>query len=279
MTTPTMRRIPGAPQSGLQSRMFSFIITNTVLCSSVPAWPRSSSKLIQTASIQQPEVSRPKTFNHQLHPQRTQLLTLPTVIKGQWCLSEIDTCQIVCDEQFASSSIQCNPNSLTYVCDCVSGWTPPIEYYGNSLPSLMCEQANANCIGENAGNVAGQRNCTVTIGAFCGDMDPKPGNLSSPSSSSSLPTSSHSSTTTTTTTTTTTPLTTTAKDNSPSGSPSPTSSAPPSNEEPIQFRWVEQRRKSWDRGGRGGAGGDRRGRVLSGLAEKEASCDGSRHGD
>ncbi|KAK3322755.1 hypothetical protein B0H66DRAFT_602185 [Apodospora peruviana] len=155
--------------------------------------------------------------------------------RNQWCLSEINTCRTVCDEQNASSSNLCDPDTLEYRCDCVSGWTPPIEYYKNSLPSLMCGRANSNCIAENVGDAVRQKNCTVTIGAFCGDMDPKPGNLSSSSSSltsSSTTISSHSSSTPTTT-----PLTTSSKD-SPTGSttnglPSPNNSAPPSNEEPV----------------------------------------------
>lgn len=53
-----------------------------------------------------------------------------------------------------------------------------MERYEHTLPTFMCEKTNQDCVTQNAGDVAAQNDCTVTIKRLCGDMTPAPGGRS-----------------------------------------------------------------------------------------------------
>jgi len=54
-----------------------------------------------------------------------------------------------------------------------------MQRYQHTLPTFMCEKTNDDCLAKNAGDVAAQNNCTVTIKRLCGDLTPAPGRPSS----------------------------------------------------------------------------------------------------
>ncbi|KAM0806664.1 hypothetical protein AB5N19_07001 [Seiridium cardinale] len=84
--------------------------------------------------------------------------------RATWCTSEINVCGDVC----TASQNSCDPSTLDYDCACSDGTTPDMNEYVNSLPYFICEQAYENCITDNAGNAAGQGNCTTSIKDKCG---------------------------------------------------------------------------------------------------------------
>lgn len=103
--------------------------------------------------------------NFTIDPNEVDLTT-----RASWCSGEFSTCDTLCDND--ASENRCEPSTLVYSCICASnGSAPGLEYYSQSLPSFICQQAFSDCNLANAGNAAGQRNCTTTIKDKCGTLD------------------------------------------------------------------------------------------------------------
>lgn len=68
----------------------------------------------------------------------------------------------------ANSTLQ---TTLEYSCTCSNGSAPGLEYYLQTLPTFICEQAFKDCIDANVGNARGQTNCTDNIQSQCGTIN------------------------------------------------------------------------------------------------------------
>ncbi|EON97287.1 putative pci domain-containing protein [Phaeoacremonium minimum UCRPA7] len=76
--------------------------------------------------------------NFTIDPNEVDLTT-----RASWCSGEFSTCDTLCDKD--ASENRCEP--------------------------FICQQAFSDCNLANAGNAAGQRNCTTTIKDKCGTLD------------------------------------------------------------------------------------------------------------
>ncbi|TDZ34270.1 hypothetical protein C8035_v010757 [Colletotrichum spinosum] len=89
--------------------------------------------------------------------------------RANWCTGQRNVCNVLCGR---TSANDCDPSTLNYSCTCASNSSAPaLEYYRQTLPTLICEQAFNDCITANVGNARGQENCTTTIQAQCGTID------------------------------------------------------------------------------------------------------------
>jgi len=112
--------------------------------------------------------------------------TVDPTTRTEWCNAEFNTCGILCGGKTKANS--CTPNDLKFVCTCTNGSAPGLEYYIQSMPTLLCEQSFKDCIAKTVGNSQDQGKCTTDIKNKCGTLDPakaQVGGGSSPSSSSS----------------------------------------------------------------------------------------------
>lgn len=73
-----------------------------------------------------------------------------------------------CDPTELSPPLQA---TLNYTCTCSNGTAPGLEYYEQTLPTFICNQAFEDCIAANVGNARGQTNCTDSIKSQCGTID------------------------------------------------------------------------------------------------------------
>ncbi|KAK0731476.1 hypothetical protein B0H67DRAFT_74816 [Lasiosphaeris hirsuta] len=103
--------------------------------------------------------------------------------RADWCKAEFNTCDTLCAKNPTANS--CNPTTLKFECTCSNGSAPGLEYYSQSLPSLICQQAFSDCIEANVGEPQKQSDCKKNIQAKCGTLDASKADLSEPVSSSS----------------------------------------------------------------------------------------------
>ncbi|EFQ28918.1 uncharacterized protein GLRG_04062 [Colletotrichum graminicola M1.001] len=90
--------------------------------------------------------------------------------KANWCIAERNTCQSLCDA--ATKENNCDTTTLQYSCLCSSnGSAPGLEYYEQTMPTFICNQAFEDCITANVGNKNGQDNCTTSIRSQCGTIN------------------------------------------------------------------------------------------------------------
>ncbi|ORY66043.1 uncharacterized protein BCR38DRAFT_483701 [Pseudomassariella vexata] len=118
------------------------------------------------------------TTNFTIDPTEVALST-----RAAWCQSEINVCNQVCSD--AASTNACDPELLTYDCTCTDGTTPDVSEYRLSLPFYICQQAQTDCVNENAGNLEGLENCTTTIQDNCGTKNASDATTASTTSSAS----------------------------------------------------------------------------------------------
>lgn len=90
--------------------------------------------------------------------------------RASWCQGEINTCRTLCANQLKAND--CNPTDLTFHCTCQNGSAPGLQYYSQSMPSFVCEQAFEDCISENASDKKAQDACITDIKDNCGTLDP-----------------------------------------------------------------------------------------------------------
>ncbi|KAL2017706.1 hypothetical protein VTK56DRAFT_1731 [Thermocarpiscus australiensis] len=90
--------------------------------------------------------------------------------RSDWCNAEYNTCKLLCGGDPTAN--ECDTDTLDYKCTCSNGTAPGLDYYTQTMPTFICEQAYADCIAANTGNARGQDNCTKTIKDHCGTLDP-----------------------------------------------------------------------------------------------------------
>lgn len=109
--------------------------------------------------------------------------TVSPSTRVSWCNSQFNTCGILCGGVATANS--CQSETLTYTCTCSNGTAPGLDYYTQTLPSLICQEAFGQCNNANAGDAQAQSRCKKDIQANCGTLDPAKANLSPPESSTS----------------------------------------------------------------------------------------------
>ncbi|KAI1131725.1 hypothetical protein F5Y10DRAFT_232934 [Nemania abortiva] len=85
--------------------------------------------------------------------------------QSTWCNAQQDSCGTLCGSAIIND---CTPSTLDFECECTGGNYPDMNLFENTIPWFVCEQLQADCISTNAGNLAGQKNCTATYGDNCG---------------------------------------------------------------------------------------------------------------
>ncbi|KAI0429303.1 hypothetical protein F5Y09DRAFT_310718 [Xylaria sp. FL1042] len=85
--------------------------------------------------------------------------------QSNWCLAEQNSCSTLCGTVIINS---CEPETLDFSCECEGNSYPDMNKFQNTIPWFVCTQLQDNCTAENAGNAAGQKNCTATYGSKCG---------------------------------------------------------------------------------------------------------------
>jgi len=114
--------------------------------------------LASTAAAQAPS----PTFS--INPAEVSLTT-----KAQWCQGESSTCIQLCDNNPLANS--CDPTSLNFTCTCQNGSAPGLQYYLQSMPTFICNQAYQDCIAANTNSAQAQSNCTNSIKDQCGTLN------------------------------------------------------------------------------------------------------------
>ncbi|KAK2058598.1 hypothetical protein LY76DRAFT_593121 [Colletotrichum caudatum] len=89
--------------------------------------------------------------------------------KANWCVAERNTCKVLCQPNPTSND--CDSTTLEYSCLCPNGSAPGLEYYEQTMPTFICNQAFEDCIAANVGDKNGQDNCTTTIKSQCGTIN------------------------------------------------------------------------------------------------------------
>ncbi|KAI1114766.1 hypothetical protein F5Y14DRAFT_461152 [Nemania sp. NC0429] len=85
--------------------------------------------------------------------------------QSMWCNAQQDSCNTLCGSVIVND---CDPPTLDFVCECEGESFPDMNKFENTIPWFVCELYQANCIATNAGNLAGQKNCTATYQDNCG---------------------------------------------------------------------------------------------------------------
>ncbi|EPE08152.1 pci domain-containing protein [Ophiostoma piceae UAMH 11346] len=102
--------------------------------------------------------------------------------RSTWCQAQDNTCSTLCDGNPKTET--CDPTTLIYSCLCQNGTAPGLEYYTQTLPTFVCNEAFSECITANANNATGQKACTTDIKDNCGTLDPSKYSPAAVSSSS-----------------------------------------------------------------------------------------------
>ncbi|CAK7202721.1 hypothetical protein SEUCBS139899_005448 [Sporothrix eucalyptigena] len=96
--------------------------------------------------------------------------SVPLTTRSNWCTAQSNTCSTLCDNDPTANS--CDPNTLDYSCLCQNGSAPGLQYYTQTMPTFICQEAYSECNAEYAGNAQAQANCTTSIEDQCGTLDP-----------------------------------------------------------------------------------------------------------
>ncbi|KAK4246861.1 hypothetical protein C7999DRAFT_32734 [Corynascus novoguineensis] len=91
-------------------------------------------------------------------------------LKADWCGAEYNSCRVLCDN--APTANDCNVDTLEYTCTCSNGSAPGLEYYIQTIPTFICEQAYSDCIAANTASSRAQDECKTNIKDQCGTLDP-----------------------------------------------------------------------------------------------------------
>ncbi|SPQ18652.1 fb5a936c-9eee-4025-a5ab-dedb53f36f3a [Thermothielavioides terrestris] len=108
--------------------------------------------------------------------------SVDTSTKTSWCNAEYNSCNLLCGGNLVANL--CDVDTLNYNCTCSNGSAPGLQYYTQTIPTFICEQAYADCIAANTGSSRAQDDCKNNIQSKCGTLDPNKVQASSPSSSS-----------------------------------------------------------------------------------------------
>ncbi|KAI1420372.1 hypothetical protein F5Y12DRAFT_131485 [Xylaria sp. FL1777] len=88
--------------------------------------------------------------------------------QSNWCTAQENSCTTLCGTVLQNS---CEPNTLDFLCECEGETYPDMNKFKNTIPWFVCTQLQSDCTAQNAGNAAGQKNCTATYGDKCGTED------------------------------------------------------------------------------------------------------------
>ncbi|KAI0535843.1 hypothetical protein GGR58DRAFT_423540 [Xylaria digitata] len=88
--------------------------------------------------------------------------------QSQWCSAQQASCSTLCGSVLRND---CETSTLDFVCECSGQTFPDMNLYKNTIPWFVCTELQDTCTAENAGNLAGQKNCTATYGDKCGTED------------------------------------------------------------------------------------------------------------
>lgn len=115
--------------------------------------------------------------------------------RAAWCRGQTNVCDELCGGIAKKNT--CDDTDLSFTCTCNNGTAPGLEYYSDSMPTHICEQAFADCNLANVGNAQGQANCTTSIQDKCGKLNAANATTDSGSSSTTTTSASASAKTTT----------------------------------------------------------------------------------
>ncbi|EFW99618.1 hypothetical protein CMQ_7986 [Grosmannia clavigera kw1407] len=118
------------------------------------------------------------TTNFTIDPNSVQLST-----RSSWCAGQENTCTTLCSDSPTANS--CDPNKSA----------PGLQYYLQTMPTYICNEAYAECVSENPNNATGQSACKSDIQDNCGTLDPSKADLSSGTTTSAAAASTTASTT------------------------------------------------------------------------------------
>ncbi|KAF2405432.1 hypothetical protein EJ06DRAFT_502645 [Trichodelitschia bisporula] len=99
--------------------------------------------------------------------------------RASWCRAQTNTCPEVCNGQTKENT--CDSTKLTFTCTCLTGNTPNISDYAQTLPSLECDNWVAQCTAAHPNDLAGQTFCQSFL---CGRKNATAG-IKGPSGTSS----------------------------------------------------------------------------------------------
>ncbi|KAI0910760.1 hypothetical protein F4823DRAFT_346154 [Ustulina deusta] len=85
--------------------------------------------------------------------------------QSNWCNAQQNSCNTLCGTVLRND---CDPSTLDFSCECVGGTYPDMNEFENTIPWFVCTKLQDDCTADNAGNAAGQKNCTATFGDKCG---------------------------------------------------------------------------------------------------------------
>ncbi|KAI0869401.1 hypothetical protein GGS24DRAFT_165352 [Hypoxylon argillaceum] len=88
-----------------------------------------------------------------------------TLDQSTWCNAQQNSCDTLCGTAIIND---CTPSTLDFVCECTGNNYPDMNVFENTIPWFVCEQLQGDCLATEAGNLAGQKNCTATYGDKCG---------------------------------------------------------------------------------------------------------------
>ncbi|KAL2270174.1 hypothetical protein VTJ83DRAFT_2358 [Remersonia thermophila] len=95
--------------------------------------------------------------------------------RTNWCNAQYETCRKLCNNGLKTND--CDDTTLAYDCKCSNGTAPGLEYYFNTIPTFICEQAYADCIAANTASSRAQDKCKSDIKEHCGTLDPDKADL------------------------------------------------------------------------------------------------------
>ncbi|KAL8387571.1 hypothetical protein RB595_009818 [Gaeumannomyces hyphopodioides] len=105
--------------------------------------------------------------------------------RSDWCTGERAVCETLCGAPNTyPTKNDCDASTLQYACTCQNGTAPGLQYYQNSLPTFICEEAFNQCIAASVGDSTGQTKCERDIRSLCGKQAAKAGGGGAATSSS-----------------------------------------------------------------------------------------------
>ncbi|KAL1876431.1 hypothetical protein VTK73DRAFT_9297 [Phialemonium thermophilum] len=100
-----------------------------------------------------------------------------------WCQAQINSCGTLCAG--TTNKNDCDTTDLTFHCLCGNNSAPGLQYYTQTMPTFICQQAYQDCIAAHPNDAQGQKECTTDIQDNCGTLDPNKAQVGGGSSGSS----------------------------------------------------------------------------------------------
>ncbi|EOD49205.1 Glycerol-3-phosphate dehydrogenase NAD-dependent [Neofusicoccum parvum] len=89
--------------------------------------------------------------------------SVDSALRSTWCRAQQQSCPTLCGGDTANNT--CSSTTLEYNCTCTSGQALNISDFSQTLPSLECEYAVAQCVADHPDDAVGQATCqSVTCG-------------------------------------------------------------------------------------------------------------------